>query len=43
MASSCARGGSEWVLGKKFLSWKSGQALEQAAQVGGGVTIHGVV
>ena len=27
----------------KFLYWKGGQGLEQAAQGGGGVTIHGGV
>ena len=36
MASSCVRG--YW---EKFLHWKSGQALDQAAQGGGGVTIPG--
>ena len=40
MASSCARGDSGWTLGNTaFL--KSGQALEWAAQGGGGVTDPG--
>ena len=42
MASSCVRGGLGWILGK-ILYWKSGQALEQAAQGGDGVTIPGGV
>ena len=37
MASSCARGGSSWMLGKNS-SQKRGEVLEQAAQGGGGVT-----
>ena len=37
MASSCARGGSDWI----FLLRKSGDALAQAAQRGGGVTVPG--
>ena len=40
MALSCTRGGSGWILGK-FLPRKSGDALEQAAQVGGGTAIPG--
>ena len=40
MASSCVRGGLDWILGKKFL--KSGQAWDQAAQ-GSGVPIPGGV
>ena len=39
MALSCARGGSGSILGKKFLLRRSGEALEQAAQGGGGVTV----
>ena len=42
MASRCARGGSGWILGKNY-SQKSGEALAQAAQGGGGVTIPGGV
>ena len=38
MASSCTRGGLDWVLGK-ISSLQGGQALEQAAQGGGWVTI----
>ena len=41
MASSCIRGGLDWILGKT--SSLSGQALEQAAQRGGEVTIPGGV
>ena len=40
MASSCTRGGSGWILGTFLLS-KSGEALAQAAQGGGGVTAPG--
>ena len=42
MALSCARGGSAWILGKILLR-KSGQALKQAAQASGGVTVPGSV
>jgi len=42
MASSCTGGGSGWILGK-FLLRKSGEALEWAAQGGGGVTVPGGV
>ena len=42
MASSCARGGSGWTLGNTT-SLKGGQALEWAAQGGGGVTDPGGV
>ena len=42
MASSCARGGSGWTLGNTT-SLKGGQALEWAAQRGGGVTNPGGV
>ena len=42
MASSCARGGLGWILGKNILK-KSGEALAQAAQGGDGVTIPGGV
>jgi len=42
MALSCARGGSGWVCGK-FLLRKSANALAQAAQGGGGVTVPGGV
>ena len=38
MASSCAQGGTGWMLGKV-----SGDALAQAAQGGDGVTIPGGV
>jgi len=41
MASSCIRAGLDWILGK--ISLLSGQALEQAAQGGGGITIPGDV
>jgi len=41
MASSCSRGGSGWILGKHLR--KSGQAVEQAAWHGGGVSIPGGV
>jgi len=37
---SCSRGGSDWTLGNFFLR-KSGQAVAQAAQGGGGVSIPG--
>ena len=40
MASSCAREDSGWTLGKGA---QGGQALEWAAQRGGGVTDHGGV
>ena len=42
MASSCTRRGSGWILGK-ISSPKSGDALEQAAQGGGRVTVPGSV
>jgi len=42
MASSCIRGGLDWILGKISLL-KSGQTLDQAAQGGGGVIIPGGV
>ena len=42
IALGCARGGSGWILGKNY-SQKSGEALAQAAQGGGGVTIPGGV
>ena len=42
MDLSCTRGGSGWIL-RKILLRKSGQALAQAAQGGGGVTIPGGV
>lgn len=32
----------DWILGK-FVHWKGGQALEQAAQGSGGITIPGSV
>jgi len=41
MASSSARGDSGWTLGNTL--WKSAQALERAAQGGGGVTNLGGV
>ena len=37
-ASSYTRGGLDWILGK-ILHQKNCQALEEAAQGGGGVTI----
>lgn len=40
-ALSCTRGGSGWIL-RKFLQ-ESGEALEQAAQGSGAVTVHGDV
>ena len=40
MASSCARGGLGWILGKLHLR-KSGEAVAQAAQGSGGVTVPG--
>ena len=44
MALHCARGESAWILGKKNIFQKSGNALlEQAAQGGGEVTIPGDV
>jgi len=42
MASSGVRGSLDWILGKISLR-ESGQALEQAAQGSGGVTIPGGV
>ena len=42
MASSRIRGGLDGILGK-FLYWKSGQGLDQAAQGGGWVTFPGGV
>ena len=42
VALSCAREGSGWILGKILLR-KSGEAVVQAAQGGGGVTISGGV
>ena len=42
MASSCSRGGSGWLLGKISLR-KSSEAVAQAAQGGGGVTVSGGV
>ena len=42
MASSCVRGGSDWILGKMSY-WQSGQALDQAAQGSGGVPVPGGV
>ena len=42
MASNYARGGSVWIL-RKILLHRSGQALEQAAQGSGRVTISGGV
>jgi len=41
MASSCAMGGSCWML--EILLQESGQTLEQTAQGGGGVIITGGV
>jgi len=41
MASSCVKGDLDWILGK--ISLQSGQALEQATQGSGGVTISGGV
>ena len=43
MASSCARADSGWMLGNDSSLRESGQALEWAAQVGGGVIIPGGV
>jgi len=40
MALSCARGGSDWILGKNS-SQKEGDILEQAAQADDGVTVPG--
>ena len=40
MALSCTRGGSGWIQEEFFLR-KSGDALEQAAQRGCGVTVPG--
>jgi len=40
MALSCARGGSDWILGKNS-SQKEGDILEQAAQADDGVTVLG--
>ena len=42
MASSCIRGGSDWIL-RKISLLKECQALEQAARGGGGVTMPGGV
>ena len=42
MASSCTKGGSDWLLGK-ILPRKSGEAVAQAAQGGGRVIIPGDV
>jgi len=42
IGSSCVRGGLDWILGKNS-SQKGFQALEQAVQGNGGVTIPGVV
>ena len=41
-ASSCARGGSGWILGR-ISSQKEHSALKQATQGGGGVIIPGDV
>ena len=41
MALYCPRGGSGWILG--FFFPQSSNALAQAAQGGGGVTMHGGV
>jgi len=43
MASSCARADSGWMLGNDSSLRESGQALEQADQRGGGVTVPGSV
>jgi len=43
MALVCARGGSSWLLGKKIILIKSGEAVAQAAQGGDGVTVPGDV
>ena len=43
MASRCVRGGSVWISGKICVYGQSGQALELAAQGGGGVTVPGGV
>ena len=43
MASSCTRGGSGWALGKKQILSRSGEAVAQVAQGGGGVTVPGGV
>jgi len=40
MALSCIRGGLDWILGKNY-SQKSDEALEQAAQSSGRVTVPG--
>ena len=42
MASSCTKGCSDWILGKTLLQ-KSGDAVAQAAQGGGGVIVPGGV
>ena len=42
LPDSCFRGGSGWILGKSF-SLKSGDALAQTAQGGGGVSLPGDV
>jgi len=41
MASSCIRGGLDWILGKIFFTERVVKALEQAAMGSGGVTIPG--
>jgi len=41
MASSCAKGGSGWILRKLFR--KSSEAVAQAAQGGEGITVPGDV
>ena len=41
MAFSCSSGSSGWTLGK--ISSLIGEALEQAAQGGGGITVPGSV
>ena len=43
MALSYARGRLDRILGKKILHWKGGEALEQAALGGGGITVPGGV
>lgn len=40
MASSCSRGGLDWIL-RKLLYPKGSQAMEHASQGSGGVTIRG--
>jgi len=39
-ALNCTRGDSAWIL-EKFIFWKCGETLAQAAQGGGGITISG--